>query len=139
MQLSCSLSIQLQTTMIRSLQLTGGATSSIFPQVELLLNEDIDHQHAIEYVAFRKRAKKYRSVIDFLFCELYPEWRKSCYLFYADKGPQLKKMMSKEDLARYNWRLLKAVEIAYKLYKEKRRASWNWFCQQVNEAISEAA
>jgi hypothetical protein len=138
MDLLCSLGMEMKIALIQSLQTIGGATCSIFPQVENLLG-DSDHQYAIEYVAFRKRAKRYKSVIDFLFCELYTEWRKSCYLFYKDKGPQLKEMIENEQIAQYEWRLLKAVEVAYKLHKEKRRASWNWYKQQVEEAIKMAA
>lgn len=139
MQLSCSLCMETKLAMIQSLQIVGGATTSIFPQVEAMLLGNSDYQRALEYVAVRKKMSRYLSMVDFLFCELHPEWRIACRRFYAGNGPQLKDQITLEQLVSYNERLLKAVEIAHNLFCKQRRKSWDWYRGQVEEAIKAAA
>jgi len=135
MSLSCSLRFETRLDMIQSLQLIGGATASIFPQVEALLSGDGDYQSALKYVAARKKMDRYETVMDFLFCELHPEWRMACRRFYAGNGPQLKDQITPRQLVRYNERLLKALEVAHDIFCEQRRESWRWYYKQVNKAI----
>jgi len=137
--LSCSLGLKIRVALIQSLQMVGGATQSIFPQVEALLLGSSDYQRALEYVAARKNMEKYRSAMDFLFCELHPKWRMACQRYYADSGPQLKDQISPEQLVEFNERLIKALEVAYELFCEQRRKSWGWYREQVEEAIKAAA
>ncbi|MCK4540200.1 hypothetical protein KAU09_03535 [Candidatus Parcubacteria bacterium] len=125
--------------MIQSLRIVGGATASIFPQAEAMLLGSNDYQSALEYVAVRKRMSRYWSVIDFLFCELHPRWRIACFRFYAGNGPRLKDQITSEQLATYNKRLLKAIEVAYDLFCEQHRENWGWYSEQVEEAIRAAA
>jgi hypothetical protein len=110
--------------MIQSLRIVGGATQSIFPQVEAMLLGSGDYQRALEFAAARKKMGRYHSVIDFLFCELHPEWRMACRRFYAGNGPQLKDQITPEQLVEFNERLLKAIEVAHDLFCEQRRKSW---------------
>ncbi len=133
-----SLSLRLVPRMDQSLQLVGGATESIFPQVEAMLLGDGDYQDALEFVAARKKMSSYRSMIDFLFCELHPEWRMKCRAFYNGNGPQLKDQISVEQLMEFNARLFKALEVAHKLFTEKRCKSWVWYRGQVKEAMKAA-
>ena len=74
--------------LIQGLELTGGVTShTIFPKTEDRLNET-DVQEALDNIMKRKNAEKYRSLMDFIFCELFPEpWRWKCFRFYNGKGP----------------------------------------------------
>ncbi len=137
--LSCSLRMESRLAIIQSLQIVGGATHFIFPQVEAMLLESEDYQRALEFVAARKKINRYRSVIDFLFCELHPEWRMACRRFYAGNGPQLKDQITPEQLVEFNKRLLKAIEVAYDLFCEQRRKSWGWYREQVKEAIKATA
>lgn len=62
------------------LDLSGGATESIFPEVEAMLftTSSEDYQKALQYVAAKKDMNRYKSVVDFLFCELFPEWQHKC-------------------------------------------------------------
>ena len=122
----------------QSLKLVGGATESIFPQVEAMLLGDGDYQEALEFVAARKKLDNYRSMIDFLFCELHPEWRMKCRAFYNSIGPQLKDQITVEQLMAFNTRLLKALEVAHELFTEKRCKSWEWYRGQVEEAMKAA-
>lgn len=119
------------------LDLFGGATCSIFPKAEDLLS-DSDHQRALEYIAKggRKKMERYQSMMDFLFCELHPEFIPSCKRFYAWEGPQLRELISDEQVVEYDKRLVKALEVAYSLYSEERRGSWGWYWEQVEEAIA---
>ena len=130
------LSLNLKTT--QSLQVVGGATRSIFPQVEEMLNNN-EYQRALKFVAARKKMNRYWSMIDFLFCELHPEWRIACRRFYSDNGPQLKDLITPEQLVKFNERLLKAIEVAHDLFCEQRRKNWGWYRKQVEEAIRVAA
>jgi hypothetical protein len=124
---------------IYSLQICGGATLSIFPQVEALLLGSRDYVNALEYVASRKKMSRYQTVIDFLFCELHPEWRLACRRCYGGNGPQLKDQITPDQLVEFSERLLKAIEVAYELFCEQRRKNWGWYREKVEEAIRAAA
>lgn len=118
------LSLSCRLVMIQSLQVAGGATTSIFPQVEAMLLAEGDYQKALKFVAARKKMTRYWSKIDFMFCELHPHWRMRCRRFYAGNGPPLKEQITAKQLVRYNERMLKALEIAHELFCEQRRISW---------------
>lgn len=117
--------------------LVGGATESIFPEVEaLLLSGSTDYQEALEYVAARKKMDRYRSMVDFLFCEIHPQWRMACNRYYAGNGPKLMEQVTSEQVEGYNHRLLVALDIARKIFAEKRRDSWEKYREEV---LKEAA
>lgn len=136
--LSCSLRMETQLAMIQALQVVGGATSSIFPQVEAMLLSSTDHQAALEYVAARKKMERYRSMVDFLFCELHPEWRTACFRYYLGSGPLLKEQITLEQLVRFNNRLLKALEVAHDTFVQRRRESWVQYRERVDMACQAA-
>ena len=126
MHLSCSMMLCVQ----QSLALIGGATESIFPQVEALLLSNTDYQDALQYVASRKNMDRYRSMMDFLFCELFPEWKASCFRFYENEGPALREQISIEEILHYNNKLLKAMDVAIELFKTRETEYFNggWKC-----------
>ncbi len=78
-----SLSLQLRHSL--SLELIGGAAASVFPLVDELLLE-INYQEALQFVASRKSMNRYRSMVDFLLCEIFVQFRKDCFKFYEGKG-----------------------------------------------------
>lgn len=131
--------MEMKTVMSLSIDITGGATSSIFPNVEALLVNSTDHQRALEYVAARKRMDRYKSMIDFLFCEIHPEWRLSCQRFYAGNGPQLKDQITAKEIEKYDKRLVTAMKVAYKLFCEQRCKSWTSYHKEVEIAFQAAA
>lgn len=137
--MNISLSLQTRLAIHQALQLTGGATETVFPQVEALLLNDREYQKALEYVAARKKHDRYESLMDFLFCELHPTYRFACWRYYAGNGPQLKELLTPEQLLAYNDRLLRALEVAITLFKEQRCKSWGLYRQEVEEAIGKAA
>lgn len=106
------------------LDLFGGATESIFPEVEAYLQADHDHQKAIQWVAQRKDASRYKSVLDFLFCETFPEWRSVCFRFYVGSGEQLRHVITMPQRLVFAWTLLQMIEHAYAAFSEQRWISW---------------
>lgn len=130
--------LETRQALVQALELVGGATDSIFPEVEALLSANTDYQEALKYVASRKKMERYQSVIDFLFCELHPEWKTACRRFYEGQGPQLKDMITPAQHAASSARMLKALEVARELHEEHRRKTWGWYCDQVEIALRAA-
>ena len=137
--MSCSLCTGTMLVISQSLsQIVGGATQSIFPEVEAVLLGNTDYQRALEFVAGRKEMDRYRSMVDFLFCELHSEWQLACFRFYAGRGSQLKDQITPKQIMEYNNKLLKAIGVAHDLYCEKNRRrwpSWVWYKSKVREAL----
>jgi len=138
MEQGCSLRMSTRLDLVQSLALVGGLTSTIFPQVEAMLINSTDYQGALMYVAKWKKTDNYRSMMDFMFVELHPEWRYRCKAFYRDKGLKLMDQITTEQLLEYNDRMLKALEIALDIYRENRghmgKCSWMNFSQKVHKA-----
>ena len=103
--------------------------------MEALLCGGGDYVKALEYVAARKKMDRYHSMIDFLFCELHPEWRMSCFCFYAGNGPLLKDLITPAELMEYNRRLLIALEVALKCLQEQQHQSWSRYRVLVEDAM----
>ena len=102
---------------------------TIFPVVENWLGSSSDHQNALRYVSSKKLAtmERYRSSIDYLFCEVHLEHKKACFLFYDDEGPQLREFLGEEARARLERGMMHALELAYAAFCEQRRLSWVQF------------
>ena len=126
-------SIRLALQVSQALQLVGGATKSIFPQVEALLLTG-NYAQALDYFAGRKNQKRYLSLMDFFFCELNPEYRYSCRRYYAGMGKPLRELLDTTELMEHNRRLLVALEVAIQGYKEKQQADWGWYRSEVEMA-----
>lgn len=94
----------------------GGMSDSIFPCAEKLMFSSGDYQAALEYVGRRKCMERYESVMDFLFCELYPVWRSRCFRFYLGRERPLRERLSKEAVALYDRELVIALETARALW-----------------------
>lgn len=112
-----------------SLQLTPRAFLTVFPRVEDWLDETVDHQSALLYVSSKKKATmdKYRSKIDYLFCEIFLEFQKPCFEFYDGEGSQLRGSIEEEARARYELAMLEALQWAYVAFCHQRRLSWVQF------------
>mgnify|MGYP003440272384 FL=1 len=123
----------------QALRLVGGATSSIFPQVEALLLSGGDYKSALEFVGSKKNMSRYHSVMDFFFCEMNPEYRTYCRRYYAGMGKPLRELMTQDELQKHNHRLLVALEVAVSRYQKKRRLSWTSFVFDVEEVIHMAS
>ena len=130
--------MRIQTAIMQTLAMVGGATSSVFPQVEALLIGDTDYADALQYVSSQKKTDGYHSMVDFLFCELHTEWRLPCRKFYMGGGPQLKELITPAKLFEYNKQLLIALEVAHSCMSEQRKKNWGWFKLWVEEAVRAA-
>jgi hypothetical protein len=134
--MSFALRMETRADLLQAITLVGGATESIFPEVEALLLQGGDYQAALEYVAARKKMGRYQSIADFLFCELHPQWRNICFRYYNGHGRQLREKISEEYRVQYNQRMLKALELAVEMFRKDRCRSWGWFREQVEAAIA---
>ena len=129
--MSSDLSPVMRLEVAQALQLVGGLTSSIFPKAEAWLNESTDHMNAVRFIASRKDMNRYLSVMDFVFCEIFPTYKPACFKYYNDKGPMLKDMITVEELQHFGDVLLKGLELAHQMWSEQRRTSWPSFRRQV--------
>ncbi len=118
------------------IDLTGGATQTIFPRAETLLMTNSDYWKALEYVAYRKSMERYRSVMDFLFCELHSRWRFACFRFYNSGSPPLRELITSEEVEEYEERILTALRAACELFRRQRRKDWTWFKGVVKRALA---
>ena len=111
----------------QDLDVSGGCTQSVFPAVDNLLKET-DFQLALEHVASKKNMDVYRSMVDFLFCEIFIKFKKGCFRFYDDKGPPLRKVVT--DQAKLRWfekMLIRSLNLAHQVMSERRdRRFKNW-------------
>lgn len=119
-------------------QLSGGLTQSIFPRVDHAL-KNTDTQRALEFVASRKRMNRYRSLVDFLFCELFTEWQEDCQQFYAGEGCQLRERIRSEFRSGYEVVMLHALDVAHQRLEEKRRGNWCDYAVEVEHTLAEIA
>ena len=123
-----------------AVELCGGATSSIFPQVEALLLSDTNAQAALRFVSEGKKVDSYRSMMDFLFCETFREYRTRCQRFYAGEGPSLSEILS-SDLPQwryYNRVLLAAIHFATVVARRGSSIPWCGFVATIKKAVRES-
>jgi hypothetical protein len=91
--------------------------SSIFPKVDEWLKSS-EKQNALNYIG----KTRYHHTIDFLFCELFPEYKKGCFDFYKEKEPLLKEILSHKEL--YEDIMIFSLEKAYEQFCQKSKSSW---------------
>lgn len=122
------------------ISVTGGLTGAqtIFPAVEEWLAEDSDRYRAFELIKGRKNAGRYRSLIDFLLCEVCVEQRAACLRYYREEGPQLRFILSERETRYLESKLLVFLTIAYEAYCQKRALSWRAAVELVDEICAAA-
>lgn len=130
------MSLSMTQSLFMALELTtsDSACHTIFPEMEEWL-EDSDRQDAIEVIARNKNATKYRSIGDFLCCEINPELRKQCFKFYLSGKEEDMFGCIFDGLMRdrYAARILIALEVAYQAFCEERKMSWTGLMASVDE------
>ncbi len=99
-------------------------TQSLFVQVEEILKSEGNYSFAIYCLAKGKRIGNYRSLVDFLFCQIEPKHRRRCFAFYRGVGNQLVNSLSSEELVRYNNQLICLLKLALKYYEKGEPISW---------------
>ena len=108
----------------QTIELDGGMTSSVFPKLEKLLN-DSEYWKSLEYIGKRRDQDPYKSIIDFVLCEVMPQYKDPCLRFYHHDGPAIRELESDEDIRKIEGILLVFVSIAYHYFCEDREISWS--------------
>jgi hypothetical protein len=85
--MKCSLALALTCSININ---TDSLTESVFPITEELIRTREGMQALKEITKTTKNKKKYRSVMDLLFCTIHPLYQQLCFTFYDDNGSQLK-------------------------------------------------
>jgi hypothetical protein len=117
----------------------NAAAGSIFPLVEVWLQETTDHWNSFEMIVQRKDQELYRCVVDMLFCEAFPNFKALCRAFYDDKGPQLRFILTEKQRAFAEALLLVLLQVAYEFFSRGRELSWRRATRIVEElALAEA-
>ncbi len=130
---------QTQTLKIEQ-KVNGGLTNTIFPKTEALLNNS-EYQEALQYVASKKKMTNYQSMMDFLFCELFPHpWRNRCIDYYNDKGKPVRKQPEATPhwIAEHDLKLYVALEVALAMKQQDIKAHWSEYGGQVNQILKAA-
>ena len=104
--------------------------STCFPKAEELL-QDTEYQKCLKLVAPNRTIGKYRSMMDFLHCELFPFYKKACFDFYENDGDQLVDMVSESWLKRRDDLLCEALQVAHEARKQKVKLTWEDFAVHV--------
>lgn len=114
----------------------GDMTRSLFKKTAELLREG-EFQRSLEFVAARKNMRRYRDMIDFLFCELVLGFRADCMRFYAGQGHPLRKdpRATPERIAEWDIFLAASLHIAHAALEQNQRLSWEAFRKTTEEAL----
>jgi hypothetical protein len=116
--------------------LLGGLTHSIFKKSEAWLMENSDRQKAIQKIRYPNPAKNYQSVMDFLFCEVFEQFKKPCFDFYRGSNQQLRGLLTEEEILSYDETLLRILKLGYDLHHTQQRVSWKTVLSDVFEKAS---
>lgn len=85
--------------------------NSAFRMTEATLGRG-KYQAALKFVGATAAMGGYREVIDFLFCELFPEYRAACMAYYAGEGPSLNETLDAETVRRCDRAMLCLLAVA---------------------------
>src|SRR5437660_8263307 len=86
-------------------------------------------QDAVRFIARRKNMMKYHSMMDFLFCEIFLQYRNACFKFYEGAGPRLMEMITPPQWRYFNKALLVGAELASQ-NSQNRGMTWKSFREQ---------
>lgn len=121
----------------RLVQAWGGFSESVFPRLALALENSEFSREALLWVAQKKKVDRYASLVDFLFCEFFPFYRNTCFLFYEDsrKYRGLKDRLSDDELADFQDVLMYGLSYAEDLYRKRIPIPWSTFVGRVKKII----
>ena len=128
-----SIGLSMCCTQKQVLRLEAPCTKNVFKTTETWLGKDADHQKALKFLGMEKPLLAYRDIMDCIFVELFPEWKRDCKRFYKTNKNPIRNILTRKEIAAYDLMLLKAVKVAYALFKENREKSWGWYKKHVWE------
>jgi len=135
MNLGMTLSCEMSLNQGLRIELTGGWTTTIFPKAEEWLNQDGDRWRCLAFVGSKRSMEGYRSVVDYLGSQVLPGWKRDCLKFYRGEGPQAIDIITNRERKLLEAKLLLALEVAYQLWCDQRKAGWG----QVVELVEQLA
>jgi hypothetical protein len=97
----------------QALSVGGGATASIFPKAGKMLNRKKTQR--LLFTDLEIDADGYKSMMDCLFVETFPEYKEACQAYYAGKGPQLREVITSKEIKAYDLVLCGLIELAHAL------------------------
>lgn len=128
----------IEPRVLQEFELCGGATDSLFPQVEARLMADEEAQKALLFVTQSKEVRRYQSLMDFLFCETFPEHRGRCRKFYDGGGQPLRETLTElPEWSFYNRVMLGALEFAKAARRQGGKVAWSWFVSVLKRAVKQ--
>ncbi len=139
-----SLKPKLRMIQTQRMGINSSATANLFPDIDILINHASAFTHALTYTMGKKKMnipgqrEAYASMVDFLFCELHPEWITACRDFYNGIGPPLMELITPTQREEFERHLAVALEIAFELYQTRTRrikVGWSWYRNVVLDKI----
>jgi hypothetical protein len=107
------------------LQIDSAVTLTVFPMSERWLRAFSDRQWVAKQVAGRCKAENFRSVMDFLFANVFPDCYWLVMSFYADEAPPLREILTREQCIMIDSVLVEALKLAYEDHCADRERSWS--------------
>jgi len=107
---------------------------TVLKETEILLKNP-HYQKAIKFIAKDKKINEYRNMTDFLFCEVFTEWKNKCLKFYDGQEHMLKDdpNISEVEITRYdNYLTFIALPTALATYEENKEITWEDFRSTLN-------
>jgi len=121
-------------TICQVLDLEGGFSKTIFPQVETLLQTE-GFLQALKFVSKRKKKDSYNSWIDFLFVNLFFEYYQPCKRFYNGIGKPLKFCITEDQRVYYEKVMVHALQVAVLLRSAQKYTPWSYFSSVVKQSL----
>lgn len=138
MNLSLTHSFSLDLKLKQSWEWAGGLTKTIFPITKDKMNTT-ENLNAILYIGKRKQIGRYRSIMDFLFCEINPQYKKHCFKYYEDGEERLKDILEDYEIVYHDAKLICAIKVAFNLYNSEKNIKWDAYRNLVENIFNKKA
>ncbi len=125
MQQLLSLQTLHQLQLELTLDLCGGATESVFPKAERLL-QCYGVQDALAEIVPVEVQLPYRSIMDMLSVETFPRLCVPCAAFYAGEGPPLRETATPGEIAMYERGIIMVMRAARRSLRKKMEDRWHY-------------
>lgn len=102
---------------------SGEPDASIFPTVDLSLEQE-HFRRAARLIRGGDPVEEFRSLVDWLFCQLFDWFRSDCFAFYNGQGLQLQDLISDEQITRYDALLYQTLQLAVKAMDNDLTLTW---------------
>lgn len=120
-----SVIVNQRATIRQELRIEGGATTTVFPLSESWLRSDSDHQNASKAVRARHIGDRFRSLMDYLYANVFVGTYWSVMDYYADESPPLRDILTDSQCDIVDRVLLEALRVAYSDFCAGRQRSWS--------------